>query len=84
MNSSYSTVWHPVATCPMGNSQDSVVDSSLKVRGVQNLRVVDNSIIPCITHGNTMMPALLIGQKASDMIKNEYAEKDAKNQNSKL
>lgn len=56
----------------MGTDKNSVVNASLKVYGVDKLRVVDNSIIPCITHGNTMMPALMIGQKASDIIKSQY------------
>lgn len=57
----HSTVWHPVATCKMGIAEDAVVDPSLKVIGVNNLRVVDNSILPVVTHGNTMMPALYVG-----------------------
>lgn len=45
----------------MGNDETSVVDASLKVKGTDNLRVVDNSVIPCVNHGNTMMPALHVG-----------------------
>jgi choline dehydrogenase len=59
---------HPVGTCRMGSQPDAVVDSALRVNGVQGLRVVDASIMPRIVAGNTHGPVVMIAEKASDMI----------------
>jgi len=56
----------------MGKDHNSVVDLSLKVRGVDNLRVIDASIMPRIVSGNTQAAAIMIGEKGSDLILESY------------
>jgi choline dehydrogenase len=62
------TIYHPTGTCKMGTDPMAVVDARLRVYGIQGLRVADCSIMPIITSGNTNAPAIMIGEKVSDMI----------------
>ncbi len=65
------TIFHPVGTCKMGRANDpsAVVDTDFKVRGIERLRVIDASIMPTITSGNTNAPTIMIAERASEIVK---------------
>ena len=63
------SIYHPVGSCRMGPGPMDVVDAQLRVHGVQGLRVVDASVMPRITSGNTNAPTVMVAEKAVDLLR---------------
>jgi choline dehydrogenase len=63
------TAYHPIGTCRMGRGPNAVVDEKLKVHGLEGLRIADASIFPTMPSGNTNAPAIMVGEKAADLIR---------------
>jgi choline dehydrogenase len=63
------TAYHPIGTCRMGREPNAVVDERLKVYGLDGLRIADASIFPTMPSGNTNAPAIMVGEKAADLIR---------------
>lgn len=67
------TIYHPIRTCQMGNNiTTSVVDSRLRVHGVNHLRVIDSSVMPSDTSGNTNGPTIMIGERGAELVKEDH------------
>jgi choline dehydrogenase len=66
------TIFHPVGTCRMGNDSLAVVDDQLRVHGIRGLRVIDASVMPRITSGNTNAPTTMIAEKGAELIRNDW------------
>jgi choline dehydrogenase len=66
------TIYHPLGTCAMGLDETSVVDPELRVRGVDRLRVADTSVMPTPNRGHTHAPAVMIGERAADLLRDAH------------
>ena len=62
------TIYHPAGTCKMGPNSSDVVDTQLRVNGVEGLRVADCSIMPALVSGNTNAPTMMIAERAADWV----------------
>jgi choline dehydrogenase len=63
------TAYHPIGTCRMGQGPSTVVDEHLRVHGIAGLRIADASIFPTMPSGNTNAPAIMVGEKAADLLR---------------
>ena len=63
------TTFHPVGTCRMGSDAEAVLDTELRVRGVEGLRVIDASVMPTVVRGNTNAATIAIAERAADLLR---------------
>jgi len=66
------TCWHSVSSCKMGTDELAVVDAKLKVHGIRGIRVADASVMPLLVSSNTNAPAIMIGERCAEFLKNDY------------
>jgi choline dehydrogenase len=69
MSANSQVLYHPAGTCAMGTGPEAVVDSELRVHGIDGLRVIDTSIMPTVVRGNTNAPTIMIAERAADLIR---------------
>jgi choline dehydrogenase len=69
VRASVDSAYHPCGTCKIGVDEMAVVDSELRVRGIQNLRVIDASVFPTIPNGNLNAPTMMLAERGADMVK---------------
>ena len=67
------TLYHPLGTCKMGSDEMAVVDTALRVRGIDGLRVIDASVMPDIISGNTNFPTMMIAERGAEFILGKQA-----------
>jgi choline dehydrogenase len=73
MSATSQVLYHPAGTCAMGTGPEAVVDSELRVQGIESLRVVVASIMPNVVRGNTNAPTIMIGERAADLTRGRVA-----------
>jgi choline dehydrogenase len=69
VRASVDSAYHPCGTCKIGVDEMAVVDSELRVRGIENLRVIDASVFPTIPNGNLNAPTMMLAERGADMLK---------------